>query len=392
MERIIFHVDVNNAFLSWTAIYLLKNGYKKDIRTIPSVIGGDEKLRHGIVLAKSPIAKKYGIVTAETLYSARKKCHNLQVFSPNYTFYKEQSKKLYNYLSSYTPNIEQYSIDECFLDLTGTKLLYGNDYLGLANKIKNDIKQKFGFTVNVGIGSNKLCAKMASDFEKPDKVHTLYANEIKEKLLPLPVNDLFMVGKSTANTLKSLSIHTIGDLAKANSELLRKHFKNQADYLKRASLGIDDSIVESRKDQNKCLSVSRTLPYDHTNKEELIKVLKEEVEELSFTLRKKKLYTKSIAITYKNYLFKSYSHQLTLLNPICSTNEIEKQVIFLLNQSFREEPIRNIGIRFSDLTTSYEEQLYLFEPTTKKEDDIEKIMDELINKFGKNIIMRASKK
>lgn len=392
MERIIFHVDVNNAFLSWTAIYLLKNGYKEDIRTIPSVIGGDEKLRHGIVLAKSPIAKKYGIVTAETLYSARKKCHNLQVFSPNYAFYKEQSKKLYNYLSSYTPNIEQYSIDECFLDLTGTKLLYGNAYLGLANKIKNDIKQKFGFTVNVGIGSNKLCAKMASDFEKPDKVHTLYASEIKEKLWPLPVIDLFMVGKSTANTLKSLGIHTIGDLAKANSELLRKHFKNQADYLKRASLGIDDSIVESRKDQNKCLSVSRTLPYDHTNKEELIKVLKEEVEELSFTLRKKKLYTKSIAITYKNYLFKSYSRQLTLLNPICSTNEIEKQVIFLLNQSFREEPIRNIGIRFSDLTTSYEEQLSLFEPTTKKEDDIEKIMDELINKFGKNIIMRASKK
>lgn len=392
MERIIFHVDVNNAFLSWTAIYLLKNGYKEDIRTIPSVIGGDEKLRHGIVLAKSPIAKKYGIVTAETLYSARKKCHNLQVFPPNYAFYKEQSKKLYNYLSSYTPIIEQYSIDECFLDLTGTKLLYGNAYLGLANKIKNDIKQKFGFTVNVGIGSNKLCAKMASDFEKPDKVHTLYASEIKEKLWPLPVIDLFMVGKSTANTLKSLGIHTIGDLAKANSELLRKHFKNQADYLKRASLGIDDSIVESRKDQNKCLSVSRTLPYDHTNKEELIKVLKEEVEELSFTLRKKKLYTKSIAITYKNYLFKSYSHQLTLLNPICSTNEIEKQVIFLLNQSFREEPIRNIGIRFSDLTTSYEEQLSLFEPTTKKEDDIEKIMDELINKFGKNIIMRASKK
>ena len=392
MERIIFHVDVNNAFLSWTAIYLLKNGYKEDIRTIPSVIGGDEKLRHGIVLAKSPIAKKYGIVTAETLYSARKKCHNLQVFPPNYAFYKEQSKKLYNYLSSYTPIIEQYSIDECFLDLTGTKLLYGNAYLGLANKIKNDIKQKFGFTVNVGIGSNKLCAKMASDFEKPDKVHTLYASEIKEKLWPLPVIDLFMVGKSTANTLKSLGIHTIGDLAKANSELLRKHFKNQADYLKRASLGIDDSIVESRKDQNKCLSVSRTLPYDHTNKEELIKVLKEEVEELSFTLRKKKLYTKSIAITYKNYLFKSYSHQLTLLNPICSTNEIEKQVIFLLNQSFREEPIRNIGIRFSDLTTSYEEQLSLFEPTTKKEDDIEKIMDELINKFGKNIMMRASKK
>ena len=198
MPRIIFHIDVNNAFLSWSAIYLLQHGYKQDIRKIPAVIGGDESARKGIVLAKSPIAKKYGIVTAETLYSARNKCKSLQVFPPNYTFYKEQSKKLYNYLASYTPLIEQYSIDECFLDLTGTTLLYGNDYVLLAHKIKDEIKEKFGFTVNVGIGENKLCAKMASDFEKPDKVHTLYLNEIETKMWPLKVNDLFMLGKSSA--------------------------------------------------------------------------------------------------------------------------------------------------------------------------------------------------
>ena len=149
MSRIIFHIDVNNAFLSWTAVYLLKKGYKKDIRKIPSVIGGDEKQRKGIVLAKSPVAKKYGIVTAETLYSARKKCGWIEIFPPNYPFYVEQSKKLYDYLASYTPNIEQYSIDECFLDMTGTSLLYGNNYVKLAYKIKNDIREKYGFTVNI---------------------------------------------------------------------------------------------------------------------------------------------------------------------------------------------------------------------------------------------------
>lgn len=179
-ERIIFHVDVNNAFLSWSAVKRLKEGEKLDIRKIPSVIGGSEKDRHGIVLAKSPIAKKFGIVTAETLYSARKKCPNLKVFSPDYKYYYEQSNLMYKYLTTISPVIERYSVDECFLDLTGTNLIY-KDYLELAYEIKNHIKNKFGFTVNVGIGNNKLCAKMASDFEKPDKVHTLYKNEVKKR-------------------------------------------------------------------------------------------------------------------------------------------------------------------------------------------------------------------
>lgn len=191
-KRIIFHIDVNNAFLSWTAVHKLKSGEKLDIRKIPSVIGGDEKTRHGIVLAKSPVAKKFGIKTAETLYSARKKCPNLKVFPSEFDWYYEQSNNMYNYLCTYTPIIERFSIDECFLDLTGTSLLYKN-YEELAYKIKDDIKKQFGFTVNVGIGNNKLCAKMASDFEKPDKVHTLYKKEIQDKMWPLPIEDLFMV-------------------------------------------------------------------------------------------------------------------------------------------------------------------------------------------------------
>ena len=392
MSRIIFHIDVNNAFLSWTAVYLLKKGYKKDIRKIPSVIGGDEKQRKGIVLAKSPVAKKYGIVTAETLYSARKKCGWIEIFPPNYPFYVEQSKKLYDYLASYTPNIEQYSIDECFLDMTGTSLLYGNNYVKLAYKIKNDIREKYGFTVNIGIGENKLCAKMASDFEKPDRVHTLYMNEIETKMWSLPVNDLFMLGRSSARRLEELGIRTIGDLAKCSPTFLKKHFKKQGDYFLEASRGIDYSPVVPKSDKNKCISISRTLPYDYTKKEELEKVLFDEVESVTFDLRRKNLYARAVAITYRNFLFKNYSHQMTMDNSTNSTTDIYNQVLILFSRSWREEPIRNIGVRLSDLTDEKKEQMSIFDNMEKKEvSEVEKVMDEIINKFGRDSVKFASK-
>ena len=272
-ERIIFHIDVNNAFLSWTAVQLLEEGYNIDIRTIPAIIAGDESKRHGIVLAKSPIAKKYGIVTAETIYQAKMKCPNLKIFSPNHEIYQRKSKQLMNYLKTFTPIMEQFSIDECFLDMTGTKYLYSN-HLELAYKIKDEIKEKFGFTVNVGIGNNKLCAKMASDFEKPDKVHTLLKSEIKEKLWPLPVNDLFMCGKKTSIELNKMNIYTIKDLAEYDFQKLEKKFKSQAKYLKQAAWGIDESKVEERKDIRQSISTTRTLPHDEENREKLKEISK----------------------------------------------------------------------------------------------------------------------
>ena len=217
MERIILHIDVNNAFLSWTAVKLLKEGYKIDIREIPSVIAGDEQTRHGIVLAKSPVAKKLGIKTAETLYQARKKCPNLQTFQADRKYYKEMSNKMFEYISNFSPTIERFSIDECFVDFTGTHYLY-NNIIELAYKIKDEIYQKFGFTVNIGIANNKLCAKMASDFEKPNKVHTLFNNEIESKMWPLPIEELFMVGKKTSEKLRKMGYNTIGDVAKTDKE------------------------------------------------------------------------------------------------------------------------------------------------------------------------------
>ena len=245
MKRIIFHIDVNNAFLSWTAVKLLSEG-KKDIRKVEAIIAGDESTRHGIVLAKSPVAKKKGVKTAMTIYEAKKLCPNLEIYKGDFKWYFECSNKMMDYLKGYSPTIEQFSIDECFIDMTGTNYLY-KDYVKLANKIKDEIKEQFGFTVNVGIGENKLCAKMASDFEKPDKVHTLFSDEIVKKLWPLDVGELFMVGKSTKEKLYSMNIKTINDLAHYDENKLKTKFKSMATYLHNAAWGIDDKEVVTEK-------------------------------------------------------------------------------------------------------------------------------------------------
>lgn len=394
-ERIIFHIDVNNAFLSWTAVELLRTGFKTDIRKIPSIIAGDEQKRHGIVLAKSPIAKRFGIKTAETIYQAKQKCPSLQIFPPNFEVYYTQSRNLVNYLKQYTPIMEQYSVDECFLDMTGTSYLY-NDYIELATKIKNDIKRLYGFTVNVGIGNNKLCAKMASDFEKPDKVHTLFKNEIEEKLWPLDVGDLFMCGKKSKVILNSMNIYTIKDLALAEEKKLEKHFKSQAKYLKEAAWGIDYSRVEERTSKNQSISISETLPFDMHDEEKIKEILFRQTQEVARELRTKKLYTKTVAVIYKSKDFISYSAQTKLANPTDDTKEIYTGIIKVFKNSFKKEPIRLIGVRLADLQATKEKQLSLFELSNEEEtnnnDSIQKTMDKINEKFGKSLVAPASLK
>lgn len=388
MERIIFHVDVNNAFLSWTAVYLLNNGYDKDIRKIPSIIAGDEASRHGIVLAKSPVAKKYGVVSAETVYSAKRKCKDLEVFPPQYEFYMEMSSKFYNYLKEFTPIIERASIDECFLDLTNTKYLY-DDIMSLAYKIKNEIKEKFGFTVNVGIGNNKLCAKMASDFLKPDKVHTLFMEEIKDKMWPLDVNNLLFVGKSTTKILKDININTIGELANANINLLKRYFKNRSMDLINSANGIDNSLVVPNDYQNKSISISRTLKEDTNDEKLLKKVLLDMSDNVGLRARKKALYASNIAITFKTSSFKSFSHQLKIDNPTNNTMDIYHKVLSLYDFIDKKEMIRNIGIRLGDLKLNNSEQISLFDNNKENNDNLQRLLDDINSKYNGSVIMPA---
>lgn len=386
MPRIIFHVDVNNAFLSWTAVSLLKNGYDKDIRCIPSIIGGDEEKRHGIVLAKSPEAKKYGIVTAETIYSAKRKCPNLEVYSANYDLYIQMSHNFYNYLKEYTPLIEQTSVDECFLDLTGTSYLY-DDILSLAYKIKNDIKEQFGFTVNVGIANNKLCAKMASDFEKPDKVHTLFDYEIKDKMWPLPIENLLFVGKSSSKLLRDIGINTIGDLANCSEDKLKKFFKNRSRDLIKSANGIDESIVDISSYQYKCISVSRTLEKDTIDEKLLKSILLNMSNSLGLRARRKNVFANTVAITVRTSSFKNFSHQVKLVNSINNTMDIYKEVLKLFNEIDKKEAIRSIGIRLGDLKEKKEEQVSIFDE--KKDDNLQKIIDDINGKYQATVVMPA---
>ena len=391
MKRIIFHIDVNNAFLSWTAIKLLNEGSNIDIREIPSVIGGDESSRHGIVLAKSPVAKKMGIKTAMSLYEARKICKDLKVFKGDYSWYKECSNNLMNYLSNYSPSLEQFSIDECFIDFTGTNYLY-KDYIKLANKIKDDIKNNFGFTVNIGIANNKLCAKMASDFEKPDKVHTLFDDEIVKKLWPLPVEDLFMVGRSTTEKLNNMNIITIKDLANTDIKRLEKVFKNQAINLHNAAWGKDDSPIETEKRKRKSISTETTLPNDENNRDKLKKILFSQSIEVGRSLRRKNMYTKTIGIIYKDMNFRKSSNQTTIDNPTNDDKEIYKVVSDLFDSTYNDEYIRLIGVKLSNLQEYRDKQISIYDKIIEEDNSFQETIDMINNKFGKNIVEPASLK
>lgn len=389
MERIIMHIDVNNAFLSWTALYLLEQGYQTDIRNIEAIIAGDPKKRSGIVLAKSTPAKRKGVKTAETIYEAKRKCPNLKIFKPTYEMYKRKSEELFKILKSYTPDIEKASIDEGYLDYGKIKNIYGNE-LEFAKKLQNQVKEELGFTVNIGIANNKLCAKMASDFTKPNRIHTLYKNEIKQKMYTLPIENLFGVGKQTAEKLKYLNIKTIKDLATKDEYSLRKIFKNQAKHLIEIANGIDNSEVDSSEYKPKGISHELTLKEDTTSKQELYNYLRILSEMVSKRIRKENKYAKVICVILKDNKFKRYSHQKKLKNQVNSYNEIYNYSKEILNEFYKNEKIRLIGIRLDDLKEEKTYQTSLFDKEPEKDEKIDKIIDQINDKYGKPVLKRAS--
>lgn len=383
------HIDVNNAFLSWTAIDLLNHGYKYDIRNFCAVIGGDEENRRGVVLAKSINAKKVGIVSGESLFTARKKFPRLKVYPPNYEFYEEMSNKLFGLLSKYTPDIQKASIDECYLDYGKVKKLYG-DEKEFAYKLKDEIKNTLGFTVNIGIANNMLCAKMASDFLKPDKVHTLYDYEVKEKMYPLPIGDLFGVGKSTREKLQSLGIKTIGDLADFDITVLRRYFKNQAEYLINSARGINNEEVDSSTYIPKGISNELTISKDTNNYNELCVYLRRLSSLLARRVREQNKYANVIAVILKDKNFKRTTHQKKLKNPINTEEEIYSVSSKILKEMLETEKIRLIGIRLDDLVIkkSYQTSLFEEENVDQNLEKLEKTIDKLKEKYGEDVIKK----
>jgi len=392
MEKQILHVDVNNAFLSWLAVYKLQNGGKIDIRDQVAVIGGDETKRSGIVLAKSSKAKQFGIVTGETLYSARQKCRNLQVYQGNFKIYREYSNKLYNLLLEYTDKIERFSIDECFLDMTN--YLMKDTLLNKAKEINKRVKEELGFTVNVGVSNNKLLAKMASDFTKPDKVHTLFKEEIKEKMWNLPISELFMLGKKTVPKLYNMKMRTIGDLANTDKEMLIKKFGKHGKMMWEYANGIDESEVQYMPEKPKNIGNSVTLPVDINNIEQLEEVLLALTEQVTYRLRKQNMIANVVNVQLRTKDFQDFSHQAKLDNPTANTKDILKKAKYLLNEMFKQGMfIRLIGVRVDNLISKDEMQISLFgnAESDEKQKKLDNVIDSLNEKYGFNSITRAGK-
>lgn len=391
MEKQILHVDVNNAFLSWTAVEMLKNGSDIDIREIPAIIGGDETKRSGIVLAKSMKAKECGIKTAQTIYQARAKCPGLKIYPSNFKIYKQYSNKLYELLLQYTDKIERFSIDECFLDMTN--YLMQDTLENKAKEISRRVKEELGFTVNIGIAPNKLLAKMASDFTKPDRIHTLYKEEIPTKMWPLPVSELFMLGKKTVPKLYNMQIKTIGDLAKTSKETLSKKFGKHGIQMWEYANGIDNSEVQYKKEKPKGIGNSITLPENAEQIEKLEEILLALAEQVTYRLRKYDLLAKTVNVQLKTNNFEDTSHQGKLDNPTATTKEIYEKAKKLLNQMYHKPmKIRLIGLRVDNLIEKENMQISLFqEPKNDKQEKLDKVVDELKNKYGYNKITRAGK-
>lgn len=359
-------------------------------------------------MAKSISAKKFGIVTGEPIANALQKCPNILIVPPEHGYYNEQSHKLMNLLRTFTPDIEQVSVDECYMDFSGIQNEYPSP-LACAYKIKDTVKEKLGFTVNVGISDVKVLAKMASDFTKPDKVHTLYRREIKEKMWQLPVEELYMAGKSSVNTLHKLGIYNIGQLATSPEYILEAHLKKHGKILWEYANGIDKSVVNTKREELKGVGNSITLPYDLDNMEEIEKILLQLSEKVAGRLRKGKQMAKTVAVEVKYNDFIKASRQTTLDRCTDSGTEIyqlSKELFRELWEKDGNKSVRLLGIRTANLEEQGAlEQMSIMDimaQTTNKQQNattnisrekmkkLDKALDAIKNKYGEDKIKRAS--
>ena len=393
MRKLIFHIDVNSAYLSWEAARRVAKG-EPDLRLIPSAIGGDPEKRTGVILAKSIPAKKFKITTGEPVAMALRKCPDLVLAKPDFKLYVQNSRAFIAICKKYAPVVEQVSIDECFCDFDNTELVYP-DPLELAHRIKDEIRDTLGFTVNVGISENKLLAKMASDFEKPDKVHTLYPGEIPEKMWPLPVGELFTVGKATAERLRQARIETIGALAHTDPAQLERMFgPKMASHLHRYANGISNSPVLAVPEEAKGYSISTTLEDDVETAEAAHHILLALADSVTARMRADGFKTFCVAVSIRSNDFKNKSHQQKLREPTDGTNEIYQLAKKLFSELWNgKTPLRLLGIALTDLTKEDYVQTSLFDTADErktKSKKLDKTVDALRSKYGRSTIQRGT--
>ena len=393
-QRVIFHVDANSAFLSWSAAYRVKVlGEETDLRDVPSVVAGDKDSRHSIILAKSIPAKKYGIQTGEPLFQAMEKCPELVVIPPDYGLYVQASRHFVDMLRQFSPAVEQYSIDEAWVDMTGTQRLWGPPRLA-AELMRRRINEELGFTVNIGISSNKLLAKMAGDFEKPNKVHTLFPEEMEAKFFPLPVRDLFLVGAKTEKKLQTLGIYTIGDLASADVRVVKKRLGKQGELLWHFANGRNADAVTPEPAENKGYGNATTTAHDVVTNEEAYQVLLSLCETVATRLRRDGKCGSCVSIHLRTNEFRHFSHQCVLHGATNMTSEIFEASCRLFDEAWDGiTPLRQLGVQITRLSGEPYQQFDFFSGLSPQQFErklrLDETVDALRDKYGEDIVCRA---
>lgn len=394
MDRYIFHVDANSAFLSWSAAYRVHIlGEQVDLRDIPSIVGGDQEKRHGIVLAKSVPAKKYGIQTGEAIMTAKQKCPNLVIVPPDYGLYVNASRAFMNILKKYSDNVIQYSIDEAWAVFDGFENIYGKGReVEQALKLKKEIRKELGFTVNIGISTNFLLSKMAGDLSKPDKVHTLFPEEIEKKMWPLPVSELFFVGRATTRKLLNLGIRTIGDLAHADEEMIRAHLKTMGVVVQKYARGGDLEPYMYTHEANKGYGNSMTAPQDITTEAYADHLLLSLCETVGARLRVDNVKVSVVSVHITTYEFQYINRQMQLLSPTDVTEEIYCAACMIFRQLWdRKTPIRQIGVYTSKVQADAGRQYNLFDMDRyDRLAVLNRTIDDIRERYGDESVIRAS--
>jgi len=397
MANIIIHVDVNSAFLSWSAVKNLKENPKaQDLRDIPSIVCGDVESRHGIVTAASIPAKEYGIFTGEPVTKALEKYPKLELVKADFKTYKEYSRKFISILKEYSDKVEQLSIDEAFVDIS--EIVYGRALNGVdlndsekveeilediglikqyamqfAISLSNKIYDECKFTVNIGVSTNKLLAKMASDFEKPNKIHFLFEDDVESKMWPLDIEKLYGCGDTTTRKLHAYGLWTIGEVAGADEDLLTSILGDKlGEYIHLAANGIGDDIVNPEKEDAKSCSNELTTMFDITfdnYEKEMPKMLKSLSSSVASRLQKDGLFASNISVSIKTNDFKRKSKQTKILDSTNDERRINEVATRLMEELvFGDDgifakglKIRLVGVGTSDFDKGEFRQMNIFE-------------------------------
>ncbi len=386
MDRVILHCDMNNFYAS---VELLS---RPDLKDVPVAVCGDPEGRHGIILAKNQLAKAAGVVTAETVWQAKKKCPSLQFVRPHHDKYKEYSDRINKIYLEYTDMVEPFSIDESWLDVTASQRLFGNGRQ-IADTIRQRIKSELGLTLSVGVSYNKVFAKMGSEYRKPDATTEVTRQNYPTLLFGKPVGELFFVGFATAEKLKTIHIRTIGDLAAADPRALERLLGKQGPLLHSYANGLDDSPVCLYNQREKIKSVGNGITFARnlTGIEDITTALTSLSDTVASRLRKYQMKCFGVKVDIKNPAFKTISRQKQLPQPTNLAADLKKAALELLGSSWRlSDPIRLLTLTAINLTDeTAEEQLSLFDApaeTRQKGESIERTMDDIRKKFGDSSI------